>query len=189
MIALRAVLFLGLVGHKLLWEVMKRKSPLPGERMQRLSPLARLAKAAKLLMLGFFLLQTLLHDLLPIADDALLLRAIGMVIFLGGLGTAVAGRLQLGENWADIEDGSLQSQHTLITSGIYAYIRHPIYTGDILLVVGLELALNSWLVLLAFVPLLFSLRQARAEETVLSKSFPEYDRYRRRTKMFIPFFV
>jgi len=78
------------------------------------------------------------------------------------------------------------SEQALVTSGIYKYIRHPIYTGDMLLLLGLELALNSWLVLGVVLVVAVVVRQALAEETLLSAMVPNYKDYRRRTKMFIP---
>ncbi|HEV8525468.1 MAG TPA: hypothetical protein VGQ71_13300, partial [Terriglobales bacterium] len=65
--------------------------------------------------------------------------------------------------------------------------RHPIYVGDLLLLVGLELALNSWLVMavLGLVP--FVLRKAILEERILAERLPGYGEYIRRTKRFIPY--
>jgi protein-S-isoprenylcysteine O-methyltransferase Ste14 len=75
----------------------------------------------------------------------------------------------------------------LITRSIYLYIRHPIYSSDMLLLLGLDLALNSWLVLAAAIPFLVLIRQALAEEALLSQAFPTYSGYCGRTKRFIPF--
>jgi protein-S-isoprenylcysteine O-methyltransferase Ste14 len=111
------------------------------------------------------------------------------MIFLTGLLMAVLGRLQLGRNWLDLEDSHVLPDQSLTTGGIYAYIRHPIYAGDILLLIGLELALNSWLVLAVLVPLAVVVRQVLTEESLLSNVFPGYESYRKRTKRFIPFIV
>jgi protein-S-isoprenylcysteine O-methyltransferase Ste14 len=103
------------------------------------------------------------------------------------LGTAVLGRVQLGKNWIDLEDYRVLPEQSLTTKGIYRYIRHPIYSGDILLLTGLELALNSWLVVVVFVPMIVAVKQALAEEALLARVFPAYGEYCRRTKRFIPF--
>ena len=77
----------------------------------------------------------------------------------------------------------------MVSRGVYAYIRHPIYSGDLLLLLGLELALNSWLVLgaAALIPIVF--QRAVKEENSLSEQLSGYGAYIQRTKRFIPFVV
>jgi protein-S-isoprenylcysteine O-methyltransferase Ste14 len=70
---------------------------------------------------------------------------------------------------------------------LYRYIRHPIYVGDLLLLAGLELSLNSWLVAGVIVMAPFVLWKAIREEQVLARALPDYDSYRMKTKRFIPF--
>lgn len=185
---LRIVLFLGLVSHKLLWEFLKWKS----EARKLRSPSQGLAvkwliKPLKMFVLAFILIQTLFLDLLPIAQDPYFLRIFGTLIYFAGLGTAILGRVQLGKNWVDLEDYQVLPEQSLTTRGIYRYIRHPIYSGDILMLTGLELALNSWLVVIVFAFLLVTVKQALAEEVLLARVFPNYGDYCKRTKRFIPF--
>ena len=120
-------------------------------------------------------------------EQPIILQIVGSSIYLLGLTVAVLGRLQLGSNWVDIEDYRVLPEQSLVTRGVYHYVRHPIYSGDVLLLLGLELALNSWLVLAVPVFFLIVVRQAVAEEEMLSKSFLEYGAYCTRTKRFIPF--
>jgi protein-S-isoprenylcysteine O-methyltransferase Ste14 len=187
-LALRAYLFAGLFLHKLIWEILKRghrvgKSPGKAGISQKL----RLVKCAKIAALGAVVVQTLFLNILPISGRAGALRIVGVAIFTLGLVVAIIGRLQLGKNWLDLEDYQALPGQSVVTHGIYRFIRHPIYAGDVLLLLGLELALNSWLVLgIAFLLLVIG-RQARAEETMMSATFPDYEAYRRRTKMFIPY--
>ena len=184
--ALRITLFLGLVVHKGLWELLKRRDR--STKTHR-SPglLLRSIKLLKALALAFFAFQTLFLDLFPITEQPSALRVLGTLIYFLGLGTAIVGRIQLGKNWIDIEDYRVLPEQSLTTRGIYRYIRHPIYTGDILLLIGLQLALNSWLVLGVIVPLAVAVKQALAEEAILSRVFPTYPSYCKRTKRFIPF--
>ena len=183
---LRIVLFLGLVFHKALWELLKRRARQTGSRT---TAGTRPVKVVKALVLAFLAVQTLFLDVFPISEQAAILRAVGTVIYFIGLATAVAGRLQLGNNWADLEEGQILSGQSLVATGIYRHIRHPIYIGDILLLVGLELALNSWLVLATGIPLVVVIRQSLAEEAALSRAFPAYDAYCKRSRRFIPFLV
>ncbi len=183
---LRVTLLLGLVLHKLVWEVMKHGSGAPRQTAARgASPV----KAAKIAALGFLLLQTLCLNVMPISRSARGLRPAGLLLYLAGLVMAIEGRLRLGSNWVDLEDAQVLPQHAVVSSGIYRYVRHPIYAGDLLLLTGLQLALNSWLVLGVFVPLLVVVRRAVVEECQLAERLPDYDNYCARTKRFIPFVV
>ena len=181
---LRLYLFAGLIAHKVLWELLKRneigaKQPLPWR--------VKLVKAIKIGILGAVLAQTLLPAVVPIAQDPGRLRAAGAFLFTAGLAIAIIARLQLGDNWLDIETAAVKRYQRVVSRGIYGYVRHPIYVGDLILLVGLELAVNSWLVLGAALLIPVVLRQAVKEEAGLLRSLPGYDIYCRRTKRFIPF--
>lgn len=79
----------------------------------------------------------------------------------------------------------------LVTTGIYRYIRHPQYTGFLLLSLGMlaEWATLPMLLLWPFMACLY-VRLARREEKDMVQEFgEEYVMYRNRTKMFIPFVV
>jgi protein-S-isoprenylcysteine O-methyltransferase Ste14 len=188
-VALRALLFAGLVFHKALWEVLKRRERARGVAAGRAGPGMRVVKVLKGIVLAGLGVQTLFLDLFPMADEPAMVRMIGTLVYVLGLATAVIGRLELGRNWVDLEDARVLPEQSLVTGGIYRYIRHPIYAGDVLLLMGLELALNSWLVLLALIPLAIVVRQALTEEATLAHVFPGYVAYCKRTKRFIPFVV
>ena len=188
MTALRVGLLFGLVLHKLVWELLKRRDPgLSGPSGPAAPPAKRLLKGIKALLLVCLAIQTLFLDLFPIAERPAALRVVGTSLYVVGLSIAVAGRVQLGPNWVDLEDARIRPGQSLVAHGLYRYVRHPIYAGDLLLLIGLELALNSWLVLGALIPLVVVLRQAAEEETLLARAFPDYGAYRAGTKRFIPF--
>lgn len=185
---LRLGLFLGLVLHKVVWELLKGRESEPAERLQPAPGIgSRALKSAKIAALGFLLCQTLFLNLLPIAKRPAVPRVFGALLYLGGLATALSARCQLGPNWSNVEDRRVVSGQSIVTGGIYRFLRHPIYVGDVLLLIGLELALNSWLVVGVAIPLLFVARQAGAEERRLAETVPEYAAYRARTWRFIPF--
>lgn len=187
---LRLYLFAGLVAHKAVWEVLKRRLP-PERRKKRgtLPLIARLAKVAKVILLLGFLAQPFLPTVLPITAHPFVLELIGGLLYSVGLATAVAGRVQLGAQWSDIEAAGLLPGHRLVGEGIYRTIRHPIYAGDLTMLLGFELALNSWLVLFVLVLIPVVARQALREERLLADSLPGYAEYRRRTKGFVPFVI
>jgi protein-S-isoprenylcysteine O-methyltransferase Ste14 len=187
----RLVLCLGLVVHKLIWEFLKQsnKGANPAHKPPVTERVKSILKIIKVVVLASLVIQTLFMNLFPFKRDSFWRRAIGGALFFGGLITAIAGRLHLGNNWANIEDYQVLPQQSLVTSGIYRYVRHPIYAGDMLLLVGLQLALNSKLLFAMFVPLLIIGKQAIAEESILAKKFPTYDDYSSQTKRFIPYVI
>ena len=187
--ALRLYLLFGLIAHKVLWELMKRRlepaSP-AGGRVAAPLPV-KLVKAAKIAILLGIVAQTLLPEILPISPSPGSLQLAGVALYTIGLALAMAGRFQLGDNWLDIENAAVKRQQAVVSKGLYRYIRHPIYSGDLIMLFGLELALNSWLVILVFALATAVYRQAVREEGLLLDRLPGYDVYCGATKRFIPF--
>ena len=183
---IRIYLLAGLVLHKAVWEVMKARSGAGAAKKPR-STLVRLLSAIKVAVLLGIIVQTLILEILPISANPSTLHAIGLAIYTAGLATALAGRVQLGWNWSDIEKAYVKQDHALVSHGLYRHIRHPIYTGDLLLVLGLELALNSWLALACLPLVIYIRRQAIREERQLGSALPGYEQYCRRTARFVPF--
>lgn len=186
MLFLQIYLFLGLVVHKAIWEVLRKRGGAPAEGS---SGSLTIVKAVKVAILVGILVQIWLPDIFPISAEPFAIRFAGTVLYTLGLGVAIAGRMQLGNNWSNIESGRVLETQNVVDRGLYGYIRHPIYTGDLMLLVGLELALNSWLVLgaLALCPVV--MWKAIKEEKMLLQELKGYVDYHRRTKRFIPFVI
>jgi protein-S-isoprenylcysteine O-methyltransferase Ste14 len=77
----------------------------------------------------------------------------------------------------------------LVNKGVYRYIRHPIYAGDLAMLLGLELCLNSWLVIAVVIIAVPTVYKAVNEEKVLAETVAGYQAYRTQTKRFIPFVI
>jgi protein-S-isoprenylcysteine O-methyltransferase Ste14 len=149
----------------------------------RLLHLVPLTLAALLLVLRRpwpgFLAQRFLVPSLGAALAGLLLVALG-------LGLALWARWYLGGNWSGVI--TLKENHTLIRSGPYRRLRHPIYTGLLLGFAGTALAIGEWRGVLALALVLPSfLRKIGVEEKNLFAAFPDYARYRSETSALIPF--
>jgi protein-S-isoprenylcysteine O-methyltransferase Ste14 len=72
---------------------------------------------------------------------------------------------------------------TIITTGPYALVRHPMYIGAIIMLVGIPLALGSWWGLLAVVPITaVVVWRLLDEERFLAKNLPGYSDYRSKVK-------
>jgi protein-S-isoprenylcysteine O-methyltransferase Ste14 len=183
---IRIYLLGGLLLHKAVWEFMKGRQG-GGSPAKPRPPKARLLSAAKIGILLGIILQTIIPAFLPIASDPSALAAAGVTLYSLGLLAAIIGRVQLGWNWSDIEKSYVRREHALVEHGLYRYVRHPIYAGDVLLLLGLELALNSWCVLGVMAIAVYVRRKAIHEEGMLTKALPGYNQYCRRTTRFVPF--
>ena len=82
--------------------------------------------------------------------------------------------------------------HTLVTNGIYRYIRHPGYLSDLLIFIGLALAMGN-LIPIIIIPLTFAAAYAyriRTEEKMLIEIFgSQYEEYKKSSKLLIPFIL
>jgi protein-S-isoprenylcysteine O-methyltransferase Ste14 len=111
---------------------------------------------------------------------------IGLVLFLSGLGLAVWARVNLGRNWG--APMSEKSDPDLVTTGPYASIRHPIYSGLLLALLGTAIAVNLYLLVPVAVLGAYFVYAATREERRMAELFPDsYPEYKRSTKMLIPF--
>lgn len=109
-----------------------------------------------------------------------------LVLMLPGIGLAIWAFLAMGLGKVRIMP-DVTSGTQLVTKPPYRWIRHPMYTGLILLAVSLVLAdPRPWrIVLLGILAITLELK-ARTEERLLSAHFPDYTAYRRESWKFIP---
>lgn len=122
---------------------------------------------------------------LPI-HPGIVVQWVGVGLCVLGFGLTFWARGYIGRNWG--MPMSLREGHELVTSGPYAYIRHPIYSGLMLAMIGSALVEGLlWMILFAFYFAYF-LVSARTEEKMMIAQFPDaYPAYRRRTRMLIPY--
>jgi protein-S-isoprenylcysteine O-methyltransferase Ste14 len=109
--------------------------------------------------------------------DPAWIRWIGAALIAGGLLIFGWGARSLGRNLTPGTEPLEASE--LVTSGAYAHVRHPIYTGAVLLLAGYTLAWSNWTLALIVgaVATRFFAAKAGAEERWLLTRFPAYRSY------------
>jgi protein-S-isoprenylcysteine O-methyltransferase Ste14 len=111
---------------------------------------------------------------------------LGDFLLLVGLFIAVWARITLGSNWS--AKVTLKENHELIQRGPYRVVRHPIYSGLLLMILGTAILIGQvgGFVVLGFCACGLWVK-LRREEAWLTKHLPEYSEYMRRTRALVPF--
>lgn len=111
----------------------------------------------------------------------------GLLLALVGVGFAVWARLMLGDNWS--ANPTLKDGHTLVRSGPYAIVRHPIYTGLLVALLGTAVERGSVRSLVALPVCVAGLwLKMLVEERIMVQWFgEEYVQYRREVRALAPF--
>ncbi len=117
-----------------------------------------------------------------------LLWGIGLALFVLGLALAVWARVYIGRNWG--MPMSRKQDPELVTTGPYHAIRHPIYSGMILAMIGTAIAVSWYWVIAVALMAAYFIVSAVHEERYMAEQFPgAYPDYKRSTKMLVPFIL
>jgi protein-S-isoprenylcysteine O-methyltransferase Ste14 len=156
------------------------------ERRMKLGPMAEQRPAQKLIS-AFFMLGFVCFVVLPAFDHrfnwspvapVVSVIADAMIVLSFMLFFAVMKSNSYAASTILVEEGQ-----TVVSTGPYAYIRHPMYSGALLLLVAMPLALGSWwtvLLVAPFFPVL--LWRILDEENFLCTNLPAYAEYMRRVR-------
>lgn len=117
-----------------------------------------------------------------------IVSSLGLVLFVAGWWII---SLSFKENTfaAPVVKYQKERQQTVIDTGVYRMVRHPMYAGTVLLLIGMPLWLESYAAaLLASVPIAILALRIRVEEQFLSRELEGYDAYTERVRYrLIPF--
>ncbi len=143
---------------------------------------------------AFFLLFA--HDIWPhglrrrlFPEGSLVLEWLGLALTAAGIGFAVWARLWIGRNWSGLV--TIKEHHELIQSGPYALVRHPIYSGFLLAILGTAILHGELYGLLALplAALGWGLKLRQEEQFMTQQFGSAYSDYKRRVKALVPFVV
>ena len=143
-------------------------------------------------MTAFFILLYLVIKFRfgAIENNNIPLRAVlmflGWIIIALGVYFNIDGRIQLGKNWAN--QIKIYKKHTLVSSGVYSVVRHPLYASLIWMFYAASFIYLNWIAFLmntlVFIPFMYY--RARQEEYLLTQRFKQYNAYKKRVGMFFP---
>ena len=151
------------------------------ERMQHLIPV----------FLGFWLLLGRNWGVLDarVRPDTPSMPWLGLGLTAMGVGISIWARVSLRANWSGTV--TLKDDHELISKGLYRWIRHPIYAGILLAMIGTAMIrgqLRCWVGFLIVLAAFYF--KARREESFLRQEFGDgFEEHARRTGMFLPKFI
>jgi protein-S-isoprenylcysteine O-methyltransferase Ste14 len=114
-------------------------------------------------------------------------QVIGAVVTVAGVAIGIWARFYLGGNWSATV--SVKQDHELIRTGPYAAVRHPIYSGLLLAILGTAIYAGEIRGLFALALAMVALKiKSMREEAFMQDEFGErYVQYRREVKSLVPF--
>jgi protein-S-isoprenylcysteine O-methyltransferase Ste14 len=178
-----AFIALALVFFAFLIRTASRRDKGSGVRTNRRSRLGIILQSLGIGLAGFGRARPTLEPLSPaglLGTAVVLFMGIAIVLF-------AASSSALGRNWSVV--ARTRSDHELVRSGPYAYVRHPIYLGMLFFLLGLATALGHWFQLIIAVPVFLAgtASRTRVEEGLLERSFGDkFREYRNSTPALIP---
>ena len=177
--------WLAVIGYWL-WSARRVKAPKRTESLAKrfLAHWLPLIVAVMLLGPGEWFGHSLLRE--QFVPHTTLVYSIGLALCIAGAALAIWSRAILGTNWS--AQVQIKQGHELIQRGPYALIRHPIYTGLILLFAGNAVMVGDWRGVLAVAIVTVSFwRKYLLEEKLLAQEFgTSYAEYRKRTYPLFP---
>jgi protein-S-isoprenylcysteine O-methyltransferase Ste14 len=158
---------------------------------QRLEPASSRILRVVIFLVAIVLLSTTRIPLawlyLQLWPQSILLFWLGAAVTVGGLLFAVWARVHLGRNWS--RSVTIKQDHELISTGPYAVVRHPIYTGILTGFLGTAIAVSQVRGFVSFALIFLALwLKLRMEETWMRAQFGEvYANYAQRTSAIVPY--
>ena len=182
----RAIVAISWVGWLVYWIAAARRTALT----RRMESLLTGASYRVPLLVGICLLvfsgRPLLGFDLRLLPQTSLVAAIGAALTMAGVCFAVWARFHLGKYWSGRI--TLKEDHRLVQTGPYAWVRHPIYSGILLALLGTTLTVGTLLACVGFAMIFLSFwRKLTIEEIWLRSHLgAQYEVYQKRVKALIP---
>ena len=122
----------------------------------------------------------------PVLPNSFWLRVLGVAITAGGLGFAIWARAYLAGNWSS--SVTVKVGHELVRAGPYRWVRHPIYSGMILAMMGTAIERRQVRAVIAFIFLYigFAIKSQIEERAMRETLGAQYEEYSQDTGRILP---
>src|SRR5665213_2415058 len=121
-------------------------------------------------------------QILPTSISTPFVTVLSAFLIIFGMAFAIYSLLWLGRSISIMPES-----RTLVTGGPYSFVRHPLYVGEQIAVVGVALQCSSvWVLAVLMLQFCCQLYRMIYEEEILADTFPEYKAYAERTARLIP---
>jgi protein-S-isoprenylcysteine O-methyltransferase Ste14 len=165
---------------------LQRKNPVVLERRMRGGPAAETRTAQKVVMGGLYLslaamvVVSVLDHRFGWSPVPTAICLVGDVLVAVGLGVVVLVIIQNSYAAATVQ---VEAGQKVVSTGLYGLVRHPMYTGNVIMMVGIPLALGSYWGLVFVVPGLIVLAsRIRDEEKLLQEELDGYREYTQKVR-------
>jgi protein-S-isoprenylcysteine O-methyltransferase Ste14 len=165
---------------------LQRKNPVVLERRMRGGPTAETRTAQKVVIGGLYLslaamvVVSVLDHRFGWSPVPTAICLVGDVLVAVGLGVVVLVIIQNSYAAATVQ---VEAGQKVVSSGLYGLVRHPMYTGNVIMMVGIPLALGSYWGLVFVVPgLLVLASRIRDEEKLLQEELDGYREYTQKVR-------
>ena len=180
--------------YQLNYARLRRNKKYTGNETGHLKDVVERMPLAKLITKLAYTLGTILvtvsfwipHEMAGFFQGTLGLRLFGLgLTFLAFLMLQQA-LFQLGRNYSPLFD--THRPHEIVKSGLYRYIRHPVYLCNMIILLGYVFSgLSVWVVLTSCWGWIYMLISISKEEKYLAMQFPEYQEYQKKTWRLVPY--
>jgi protein-S-isoprenylcysteine O-methyltransferase Ste14 len=165
---------------------LQRKNPVVLERRMRGGPAAETRTAQKVVIAGLYLslaamvVVSVLDHRFGWSSVPTAICLVGDVLVAVGLGVVVLVIIQNSYAAATVQ---VEAGQTVVSTGLYGLVRHPMYTGNVVMMLGIPLALGSYWGLVFVVPALIVLAsRIRDEEKLLQEELKGYREYTQKVR-------
>ncbi len=165
---------------------LQRKNPVVLERRMRGGPAAETRTAQKVVIAGLYLslaamvVVSVLDHRFGWSPVPTAICLVGDVLVAVGLGVVVLVIIQNSYAAATVQ---VEAGQKVVSTGLYGLVRHPMYTGNVIMMVGIPLALGSYWGLVFVVPALIVLAsRIRDEEKMLREELDGYLEYTQKVR-------
>ena len=143
-------------------------------------PVQKFASAMAFLLLAVMIVTSALDHRFGWSAVPAVVSVLGNVVVATGLGVAMLVVIQNSYAAANVR---VEAGQAVVSTGLYGLVRHPMYTGNVIMMVGVPLALGSYWALLLIIPGLALLAvRIVDEETMLHTELDGYDEYTRKVR-------